>query len=262
MRLRAAVVEGADACVDVEPVVLRELADVPRGVGDEADLEAGGAKCGQHVRHVVVELEVLVPLPGARDLDRAGVRRVGVPAHAAHDPLGEAEPDLVVVLELGVAAEIDESGVAGRLVAARLQPEPVALAGADVALRPELRSRPREREVDVEEDRAEHRRYPMARSRGVAQPGSALRSGRRGPQFESGTPISPLAGSIPASGERTLAQARTALVLLACAAVLNDAGHGLHLSGVDSMRPYSRLACACCAPRCRVRRLWTGFSGH
>ena len=31
-------------------------------------------------------------------------------------------------------------------------------------------------------------RYPMARSRGVAQPGSALRSGRRGPQFESGAP--------------------------------------------------------------------------
>jgi hypothetical protein len=28
----------------------------------------------------------------------------------------------------------------------------------------------------------------MARSRGVAQPGSALRSGRRGPQFESGHP--------------------------------------------------------------------------
>ena len=31
-------------------------------------------------------------------------------------------------------------------------------------------------------------RYPMARSRGVAQPGSALRSGRRGPQFKSGHP--------------------------------------------------------------------------
>ena len=114
----------------------------------------------EHVRHVVVELEVLVPLPGARDLDGAGVRRVCVPAHAAHDPLGEAEPDLVVVLELGVAAEIDESGVAGRLVAARLEPEPVALAGADVALRPELRPRPREREVDVEEDCAEHRSLP------------------------------------------------------------------------------------------------------
>src|SRR4029079_2879570 len=30
-------------------------------------------------------------------------------------------------------------------------------------------------------------RYPMA-ARGVAQPGSALRSGRRGPQFKSGHP--------------------------------------------------------------------------
>src|SRR5262249_10993929 len=37
-------------------------------------------------------------------------------------------------------------------------------------------------------ERLGHPRYPMARSRGVAQPGSALRSGRRGPQFESGHP--------------------------------------------------------------------------
>ncbi len=145
------------------------------------------------IRHVVVELEVLVPLPGTRDLDGAGVGRVGVAAHPAHDPLGEAEPDLVVVLELGVAPEIDERGVTGRVVAAGLECEPVAPADADVALRPQLGTWTGEREVDVEEHRPQlmrlgHRRYPMARSRGVAQPGSALRSGRRGPQFESGHP--------------------------------------------------------------------------
>src|SRR4029079_8995425 len=96
----------------------------------------------------------------------------------------------------------------GRLVAAGLEPEPMALAGADVALGPELRSRASESEVDVEEDRAKHRRYPYGRFRGVAQPGSALRSGRRGPQFESGHPdFSPLTGPTPVSGERTLAQA-------------------------------------------------------
>jgi hypothetical protein len=53
----------------------------------------------------------------------------------------------------------------------------------------------------------------MARFRGVAQPGSALRSGRRGPQFESGHPDLP---SLP----------RSILVLFACAAVLLAAGCG------------------------------------
>ena len=153
VRLRAAVVERADAGVDVEPVVARELAHVARRVRDEPDAEAGGAERRERVRHVVVELEVLVLLPAARDLHGAVVGRVGVAAHAADDALGEAEPDLVVVLELGMAAEIDERGVASGLVASGLEGEPVALAGADVPLRPELRSRPRQREVDVEEDR-------------------------------------------------------------------------------------------------------------
>ena len=119
VRLRAAVVERADAGVDVEPVVARELAHVARRVRDEPDAEAGRAERRERVRHVVVELEVLVLLPGARDLDGAVVGRVGVAAHAADDALGEAEPDLVVVLELGMAAEIDERGVARGLVAAR-----------------------------------------------------------------------------------------------------------------------------------------------
>ena len=103
-------------------------------------------------RHVVVELEVLVPLPAARDLDGARVGRVGVAAHAAHDPLGEAEPDLVVVLELGMAAQVDQGGIASRLVAGGVEREPVALACAHVALRPELGPGPRKREVDVEEN--------------------------------------------------------------------------------------------------------------
>src|SRR5690242_14674194 len=202
MRLRVPVMERADARIDVESVMVGELAHVAGGVRHQTDAEAGGPQRGKRVPHVVVELEVLVPLPATCDLDGAGVRGVGVAAHAADDPLGEAEPDLIVVLELGVAAQLDESGVSGRLVAGRLQMKPVALAGDDVALRSELRPRSREREVDVEEDRAEHARYPMARFRGVAQPGSALRSGRRGPQFESGHPdFLALADPMRSSGE-------------------------------------------------------------
>ena len=93
-----------------------------------------------------------MPLPAARDLDGAVVRGVSLATHPAHDPLGEAEPDLVVVLELGMAVEVDERCVAGRLIAGRIESQAVALAGADVAVRPELRPGPREREVHVEED--------------------------------------------------------------------------------------------------------------
>ena len=50
-----------------------------------------------------------------------------------------------------MAAEIDEGSVARLLVAGGLEREPVARAGADVPLRPELGPRPREREVHVEE---------------------------------------------------------------------------------------------------------------
>jgi len=133
-----AVVERADARVDVESVVAGELADVARGVRNEADAEARAAKRGERVQDVVVELEVLVPFPAARDLARAVVGRVGVAAHPADDPLREAEPDLVVVLELGMSAKIDEGGVARRFVTAGLEPEPVAIAGADVPIGPEL----------------------------------------------------------------------------------------------------------------------------
>src|SRR5579871_5196932 len=44
VRLRAAVVEGADPRVDVEAVVERELAHVACGVGDQADAQPGRAE--------------------------------------------------------------------------------------------------------------------------------------------------------------------------------------------------------------------------
>ena len=44
----------------------------------------------------------------------------------------------------------------GGLVALRVERQPVARADARVALRPELRPGPEQREVDVEEDRLQH----------------------------------------------------------------------------------------------------------
>ena len=67
------------------------------------------AQLGEDGSGVLVQLEVLVQLPAARDVDGAGVRRRLLAAHAEHDPLGEREPDLVVVIELRVPLEQFES---------------------------------------------------------------------------------------------------------------------------------------------------------
>ena len=85
----------------------------------------------------------------------------------------------------------------------------MALAGADVALRPELRSRPREREVDVEEDRRGASLATLWRGLGVWR-SLVARSVRVGevPSSNLGTPISlSLSPAERTPGESTLAQA-------------------------------------------------------
>ena len=52
---------------------------------------------------------------------------VGVAAHAADDVLGERDPDLLVVHELGVRAQIGERGEPRLLVAVGIEAEPVAV---------------------------------------------------------------------------------------------------------------------------------------
>ncbi|HVH51403.1 MAG TPA: hypothetical protein VM690_04610, partial [Gaiellaceae bacterium] len=59
------------------------------------------------------------------------------------------------MVELGMVLQVDERRVAGLLVASRVEREAVPLPRALVALRPELRSRSHEREVDVEENGAQ-----------------------------------------------------------------------------------------------------------
>ena len=123
-------------------------------------------------------------------------RALAVAAHAADDVLREQHPQLLVVLELRVPPQVVQRRQPRLLVAAGIEAEAVPLAEPPVPLRPELRPRSRQREVDVEEHGLEHAAedsrgrfaLPCRPPRGVAQPGSALRSGRRGPQFKSGHP--------------------------------------------------------------------------
>ena len=88
----------------------------------------------------------------ARHLHGAFVGALGVAAHPADDPLREQHPDLLVVVELRMPLDSLDRGRPSVRVPARIELEPEASAERLVALRPEIRARLDEREVDVEED--------------------------------------------------------------------------------------------------------------
>jgi hypothetical protein len=71
---------------------------------------------------------VLGVLPRLRHRDRTLVGAVGVAAHAADDPLGERDPDLLVVLELRMALDPLDRSLAGLAVARGVELETEALA--------------------------------------------------------------------------------------------------------------------------------------
>ena len=128
MRLRPAVGLRANRDVDVERVMARERLEVPLPVRDQPDPELGGPERPEHGDRIVVEVEVGVNLPAPDDLDRACPRALGVAAHAADDVLGERDPDLLVVHELGVHPQVGEGRDPRRLVASGSRLRPCVLA--------------------------------------------------------------------------------------------------------------------------------------
>ena len=133
-----------------------ELVQVALAVRDEPDPDTPRAEVAEHRQRVFVQREVLVPLPLPHHVDRARACAGRVRAHAEHDLLGERDPDLLVVHEVALAAELLDRGRAGVGVAAGIEREPVPFPHAPVPLGPELRPGPEQREVDVEENRAQH----------------------------------------------------------------------------------------------------------
>jgi hypothetical protein len=98
-----------------------------------------------------------VPLPLADHLGGAGAGTVAIASHPEDDLLRERDPDLLVVNELVVVLEgLDRPGARCR-VEVGVEPQTVALADAAVPLGPQLRPRPKEREVDIEENGLQHR---------------------------------------------------------------------------------------------------------
>src|SRR5882757_370473 len=117
-----------------------EVEYVSGGIGDEADLETGCSKRLEYGLHVLVDLEVLMVDPAARQLERHVLRHGARAAHADDDALRERDPDLLVVVELRMALQLEESRSARRFVAGHLEREAVALAAAHVALGHQLRA--------------------------------------------------------------------------------------------------------------------------
>ena len=67
-------------------------------------------------------------VPGARQLEGRVARGRVAAAHAADDVGGEGDPDLLVVVELGVVPQALASGDPRLVVARRIERQPVALA--------------------------------------------------------------------------------------------------------------------------------------
>ena len=156
VRLDAPMPLRAHDRVDFEPMVRRELVEIALAVRHETDLDPVTPQLVEHGQRVLVQREVLVPLPLAHHVSGALAGFPGIAAHPEDDLLRERDPDLLVVHELVVALErLDRSQPRVR-VEAGLEREPVPLPHAPVPLRPQLRPGPKQGEVDVEQDGLQH----------------------------------------------------------------------------------------------------------
>ena len=91
--------------VDPQRVVRDERVEIARAVRQETDLQAAPAQLLEHRQRIVVELEVMCVAPRSLHLAGGGVG-VADPAHPLDDPLGEEDPDLLVVVELGMPPSV------------------------------------------------------------------------------------------------------------------------------------------------------------
>ena len=79
-----------------------ELLQIATPIRHQPDLQLVLAERGKRGQCVVVEREALVQLPGPHEILGTRTRPLGVPSHPPHDRLREDDPELVVVLQLGM----------------------------------------------------------------------------------------------------------------------------------------------------------------
>ena len=140
----------------VEPVVGDELVEVPRRVREQPDLQPALRAASTSAGSASSYSSKCAECAQRRSISTAAAIGVAPAAHAEDDPLGEEHPDLLVVVELGMPLHLRERRRARLVVPRRVELEPVAAPELPVPVRPEVRPRPCEGEVDVEDDRAQH----------------------------------------------------------------------------------------------------------
>ena len=152
-RLHLPVPAGPDPCVHGQLEVVDERGEIAACVRDEPDLHAPLAKELQDGQDVLVELEVLRGEPPIRDRLRDRAARLALTPHPTDNVLGEAQPDFLVVLELGMLLEVEHRGGTRLAVALGVELEAEPLPGLVVPARPEQGPWLCQGEVDVEKDR-------------------------------------------------------------------------------------------------------------
>ncbi len=113
----------------------------------------------EHRERVLVEREVLVPLPLADHVGRARAGAARIAAHPEDDLLGERDPDLLVVDERVVVLQrLDRGGARVRVRGRGRAPSPCRSPTRRYPSGPSSGPGPKEREVDVEQDGLQHER--------------------------------------------------------------------------------------------------------
>ena len=142
------------ASTSSENVSIKRGRRVAARVRDQAEAEAVAPELTEDRSDVVVELEVRRVLPGVDDLDRERADAGPAAAHAAHDVLGEPDPDLLVVLQLGVMSEVDDRRRPGAVVERSSSSRPWRAPAVRYPIGPSSGPGLGDREVDVDEDGA------------------------------------------------------------------------------------------------------------
>jgi hypothetical protein len=140
----------ADETLQIEMRLERRQAAMR--VGDQTDPDAGAGQLPQHIRHVIVQLEVLARRPFRIDFAGARVEVRPAAAHLLDDVLRVGDEDLGVVRRLVGAVEQRRGAGHGTGELRGIDVHPVPRAERLVALAAKRRAGVNQREIDVEED--------------------------------------------------------------------------------------------------------------
>ena len=104
--------------------MLDELLEIALTVRYEPDHEPVTPQLVERGERVLVEREVLVPLPFTDHLGRTRACSTGIAPHPENDLLGERDPDLLVVNEIAIVLQRLDRARTGVVIATRSSASP------------------------------------------------------------------------------------------------------------------------------------------